>query len=288
MASNDETNEAEISLLFEDAKAKLDKIDAQTQKEKKQIVKDLANNLEGKIPTDTISIEIVNQLRGKVSERFIHNCLDEKYKQKSQVENARKQKKNQEGIDVENLAVIAPPNQEAEKKAITIEVDGREETAVSSPSFGPVISGTCTREEDDSIVSSCQSSQTIVKTDNRECDRCKIRGQKIDELEEKVQHYEKIIEDLPIKTADQIISAETYSRETDQHVSNRIFLSRNEVVIDCECSISWPIMQRYVQHIYKSGKPLEVWFNFRFNKQTATVIAAYPGRIAERNRIIWK
>ena len=113
MASNDETNEAEISLLFEDAKAKLDKIDAQTQKEKKQIVKDLANNLEGKIPTDIISIEIVNQLRGKVSERFIHNCLDEKYKQKSQVENARKQKKKkQEEVDVENLAVVAPPNQE--------------------------------------------------------------------------------------------------------------------------------------------------------------------------------
>jgi hypothetical protein len=47
-------------------------------------------------------------MRGKVSERFIHNCLDEKYKQKSQVENARKQKKkNQEEVDVENLAVIA-------------------------------------------------------------------------------------------------------------------------------------------------------------------------------------
>jgi hypothetical protein len=59
MASNDETNEAEISLLFEDAKAKLDKIDALTQKEKKQIVKDLAKDLEGQIPTDTISIEIV-------------------------------------------------------------------------------------------------------------------------------------------------------------------------------------------------------------------------------------
>ncbi|MGB8033288.1 MAG: hypothetical protein WCF03_05650 [Nitrososphaeraceae archaeon] len=54
MASNDETNEAEISLLFNDARDKLDKIDAQTQKEKRQIVKDLANNLEGKIPTDTI------------------------------------------------------------------------------------------------------------------------------------------------------------------------------------------------------------------------------------------
>ncbi|MGA7043859.1 MAG: hypothetical protein WBY71_09345, partial [Nitrososphaeraceae archaeon] len=97
MASNDETNEAEISLLFEDAKAKLDKIDTQTQKEKKQIVKDLAKDLEGQIPTDTISIEIVTQLHGKVSERFIHECLDEKYKQQHRIENAKKQKMRQEG-----------------------------------------------------------------------------------------------------------------------------------------------------------------------------------------------
>ena len=100
-----------------------------------------------------------------------------------------------------------------------------------------------------------------------------------------MQHYEKIIEDVSIKTADQIISAETHSIETGHHVNNSTSPSRNEVIIDFECSISWPIMQRYVQHIYKSGKPLEAWFNFRFNKQTATVIAAYPGRIAERNRI---
>ena len=138
----------------------------------------------------------------------------------------------------------SPPNQEDEKEAITINVDGREETAVPSPSSGSVVSGTCIREED-GIVPSCQSSQTIVKTDNSECDRCKILGQKIDELEEKVQHYEKIIEDVPIKTADQIISAETYSRETDQHVNNSTSPSGNEVVVDCECSISWPIMQRY-------------------------------------------
>ena len=103
LTSNNETNQAEISLFFEDAKAKLDKIDAQKQKEKKQIITQLAKDLEGKIATDTISIEIVVQLRGKVSERFIHNCLEEKYKQKRRVENARKQKK-QESVEEENLA----------------------------------------------------------------------------------------------------------------------------------------------------------------------------------------
>jgi hypothetical protein len=50
-------------------------------------------------------------------------------------------------------------------------------------------------------------------------------------------------------------------------------------------SISWPRMQKYLDHIYKSGKPLEVWFNFQLNRQTATVIDAYPGRVRERKRI---
>ena len=243
MIQNSNSGDKEISLLFNDARDKLDGIDKEAKKEKKQVIIQLAKDLDGKILTDTISIEIVNQLRGKVSERFIHNCLDEKYKQKSQVENARKQKKKKEEVDVENLAVLSPPNQEAEKEVITIDVDGREEIALPLPSSGPAISGTCIREED-GVVPSCENLQTIVKTENRECDRCKILGQKIDELEEKVEHYEKIIEGVPIKTADQIISAETYIRETDQHVNNSTSPSRNEVVIDCECSLSWPIMQR--------------------------------------------
>jgi hypothetical protein len=270
--------ESEVSLLFNDARTKLDNIDGQTKKEKKQVIIRLAKELEGKIFTDTISIEIVNQLRGRVSERFIHKCLDEKYKQKWQVENARKQKKGQQQEGTENVAALMPPNQEHEKEEIMIDNDGREETTVLTPS-----SENCTREEDEDTVPTC--TQTIVKTDNRECDRCKILGQKLDELEEKVQHYENIIEETPIKTADQIIITATSNRETDQHANNSTISSGNELVVDCECSISWPTMQRYVQHIYKSGKPLGVWINFQFNKQTGTVVAAYVGRIAERTRI---
>ncbi|MBV9176507.1 MAG: hypothetical protein JO297_05670 [Nitrososphaeraceae archaeon] len=132
--SENNNTDAEISLLFNDAITKLDKIDAEAKQEKKQIIIQLAKDLERKIRTDTISIEIVNQLRGRVSERFIHNCLEEKYKQKRQVENARKQKKKeQETAGVENLAVIPPLNQEDEKKAITVDNDGREGMIASSP-----------------------------------------------------------------------------------------------------------------------------------------------------------
>ena len=54
-------------------------LEADAEKEKTQIVKDLAKDLEGKIHTDEISDEIIFQLHGKVSESLIHSCLDEKY-----------------------------------------------------------------------------------------------------------------------------------------------------------------------------------------------------------------
>jgi hypothetical protein len=44
-------------------------------------------------------------------------------------------------------------------------------------------------------------------------------------------------------------------------------------------------MQRYVNFIYKSGKPLIVWFNGKIDKTTGNVLAAYPGLISERNKI---
>jgi hypothetical protein len=129
----EESYDETISSLFQDAVVKLDKVDTQAKESKKQIIIDLAKNLEGKIPTDTISIEIINQLRGQVSERFIRECLDEKYKQKVRVENARKQKyqirQEEEDKASGKLAAVTPLNQEVEedenKKVIIIDTDGR-------------------------------------------------------------------------------------------------------------------------------------------------------------------
>jgi hypothetical protein len=92
MEQNQNSIEQEISLLFEAAIAKLDRLQVQTNKAKREIVQSLAKDLEGKVPQESICIEIVTQLRGRVSSRFIWECLDEKYKQKYRVENAKKQK----------------------------------------------------------------------------------------------------------------------------------------------------------------------------------------------------
>jgi hypothetical protein len=89
----------------------------------------LARDLEGKIPTDEISSEIIHQLHGRVSQRLIHDCLDEKYKKKHRIENARKQKKNQEQ-DLAALDKAVPLNSE-----IVINTSGKQtvEPAAENP-----------------------------------------------------------------------------------------------------------------------------------------------------------
>jgi hypothetical protein len=117
--------EDELYAVFEEAKSKLDNIDIRAKNEKKQVIIQLAKDLEGKVPTDTISIEIVNQPRGRVSERFIHECLDDKYKQKYRVENAKKRKnKEEEKGNEQNLAAVALLNRETKRK-ITIIIDNQ-------------------------------------------------------------------------------------------------------------------------------------------------------------------
>ena len=81
----------------------------------------MAKNLEGKIRTDTICVEIVNQLRGQVSERFIRECLDEKYKEKVRVENARKQRPKKDK-ETDKLAAVTPLNQQ---EVVAVDANGR-------------------------------------------------------------------------------------------------------------------------------------------------------------------
>ena len=144
------TNENEIFLCFQVARKKLDKVDADAKKEKIQIVRDLARALEGKIPTDRIAVEIVHQLRGKVSERLIHGCLDEKYKCKYIVDNAKKQK-HRKRITNENLAAPVPLEQQVQKGEIMVDRAGNEVVPISAHdtnynSFG--YSGLLGREEE--------------------------------------------------------------------------------------------------------------------------------------------
>ena len=127
MLHHQKSNEEEVSLCFQAAMEKLDNVDADAKKQKRQIVQDLAKDLKGKIPTERIASEIVHQLRGKVSERLIHDCLDEEYKEKHRVNNARKQKRKHQST--EDLAALVPLKEgtiDRQEKKVVVDTLGNE------------------------------------------------------------------------------------------------------------------------------------------------------------------
>jgi hypothetical protein len=96
-SSNTRTSEhEEIALLFRMATDKLDQVETNAKKEKQQIVRDLARDLEKFLPIDRIASEIVEELREKVSKSVVYAALDERYKTSYRVQNARKRKKEKE------------------------------------------------------------------------------------------------------------------------------------------------------------------------------------------------
>jgi len=116
--------------LFENARTEFDKIDNNSKQQKNQVIKDLAKSLEGKIPIDSICIEITNQLRSRVSESFVRQCLDDKYKQSHRADNAKKQNRKQTSDKlkekVEKLASVTTLNQEDQNdKIIIVEATGQ-------------------------------------------------------------------------------------------------------------------------------------------------------------------
>jgi hypothetical protein len=129
---NSKSNEDAISLCFKAAKEKVEKVDADAEKKKKeadadaekkktQIVQDLAKSLEGKIPTERICNEIVHQMQGNPSPTLIRASLDEKYKEKRRVQNARKRKRNV----IEDLATVVLLDEEKPKQQIAVTQDGK-------------------------------------------------------------------------------------------------------------------------------------------------------------------
>lgn len=115
MVIDEHKSDKEVTVIFNDAIEKIRKVENDSVRQKKQIVIELAKNLEGRIATDTICIEIKTQLRGtNVSDRHIEECLEEKYKQAHRVKNALKRNKLiPESIKpTKNLAALSRLNSE--------------------------------------------------------------------------------------------------------------------------------------------------------------------------------
>ncbi|MFZ0510892.1 MAG: hypothetical protein WAM14_04730 [Candidatus Nitrosopolaris sp.] len=162
-------SDEEISMCIKAAIEKIDRVEEDAEKKKTEIVQDLAKDLEGKIATDSISNEIVHQLRCKISETLIRRCLDEKYKEKHRVANARKQKKKDEST--KDLAASVPLNNgdidPQEKKKIIIDTSGNE---IGSP---------------EPSVNDYDRKEILAQSnpiDATNCEQCEIKDTKIREL----------------------------------------------------------------------------------------------------------
>jgi hypothetical protein len=193
--------EADAKKKLETKKAK-SQIEAETKKAKSQIVQELARDLEGNIPTDEISSEITHHLHGKVSQRLIHDCLDEKYKKKHRVKNARKQKKKQE----QDLAALHMPvplnsqivvdnsgNQTVEPAAQTRQPDRSAETGINpyTPKLEPGSITTAAQQEE--VVNANRPRPGIGSVDQQHvCESCSTKDAKIMELKQALENLKTI------------------------------------------------------------------------------------------------
>lgn len=274
LAQSKEVYKDEVSLLVEDAIGKLDKVDAQAKDQKRQIVVDLAKSLEGKIPTDTICMNMVDQLHGRVSERFIRECLEEKYKQKIRVDNARKQKRQPESIVDNNLAVIPPLNAVVETDEITIlelddpmppsnndDEDKKSTTSVIDASTADI-----------SIVESSYQlqEQEKLKYQNNskinECSSCKDLYYKNLELEEALEKSNQMI------TADKLASVDTYGIVED--TDNQILRFEFPIKFD-------DVRRNMAILIPNTGINGNIWFCGEINKNTGKVVSSRIGRLSQ-------
>jgi hypothetical protein len=277
----EESYDETISSLFQDAVVKLDKVDAQAKESKKQIIIDLAKSLEGKIPTDTICIEIINQLRGQVSERFIRECLDEKYKQKVRVENARKQKyqirQEEEDKASGKLAAVTPLNQDEEeenKKVIIIDTDGRislqdDEEQEEGRQLSTTTTDSFTITGKPFVATSYQQQQQEQE----------IKEQTNNGLEERscIGLCDENQVESPEKSSQLITTAE------DDMLVEEISASTNENDIDIlpfEFSMIYRELRNHLTPLYtKIGDHGKVWFSGKINKNTGVVVSSNLGRI---------
>jgi myosin heavy subunit len=282
-------SEDEISGLVQTAIQKLDHIETNAKKEKTRIVQGLAKDLEGKIPIDRIAVEIVHQLRHKVSERLIHDCLDEKYKQKHRVENARKQRKNQSAEDLAAMVPLNNVNVERRKKEVVIDTSGNEivepQTSISERNDY--------NDRGNKVIS-----QQVTHRDLTECEDCEIKESKIKELEDALRKTTQLTPADQI-TVDKITQLQKELQERTRDLEDKTFQNAklldelkqlNEIqsngdspvtnahsdIIDFEFSLPYQVVQPYMAREFQLGKN-SVSFSVIVNVSTKKILSANVG-----------
>jgi hypothetical protein len=256
--------EKDIVLLVENAIDELNVIKDHSEKENKQIVSDLAKDLERIIPMDTICMEIVLRLHGHLSPRTIRKYLDLKYKIKSKVDNARKQKTNQL-----SLAALGPLNNNGGTVVVNdrndISFPGGDNKQPYQPSEisaeDSSSAGTLPQEESSSSTEQKQPCKAQVDPGLTECHGCIDKEERIKELEEVLQKIPQFI--AADKVGSSTVASEGLREEPEEPLEFEV--SKKE----------WEIRNYMNQIIY----PSRIWFNGRIDRKSGKIIYFGLGRL---------
>jgi hypothetical protein len=278
-----EDQDKEISCLFDEARSHLDNIENNSKQQKKQVVKDLAKRLEGKIPIDSICIEITNQLRGRISESFVRQCLDDKYKQRHRSDNAKKRYKEPNPIELEQvndtlLAAVTTLKEENEGDTIiTIESNGQafiQRKGNDNPAEEPFLNlkDPSTTDETKTRLSSKMSCYDEPKqqlklkpfdSGIKECSGCQQLHAKVIELSDALK-----------KATQFVIAGKTVYPDQSHETSD---------IVQFEYSMEFDKMQKYLAPLYpKIGPHGDVWLKGKIDKKTDKIISLDFGRINQQ------
>ncbi len=263
------------SLLVENAKHELEKVDSEAKGKKKQIIIELAKSMEGKVREEDISKEIIHHLHDQpIPDIFIRECFPEKYKQKYRVKIAKKQKKQRkEHKVIDKLEVLPSLNQEVKeiedkdekKKVMLVNVDGSTsiqngEDSESYVSGNPIETSAYPQQ---------YSKKSFQKKKNDE------------EIKEYSDYKEPLSENLELKEDEkpsQMIVSENKDSDDD---NNMVSKSDN---VNFEFSIPFgKIHDRLIPLKSKLLETAPIWFHGIVNKKTGKVVHSDFGRIGEIN-----
>jgi hypothetical protein len=260
--------EKDIVLLVENAIHKLKGVKEYTEKENKQIVSNLAKDLEGIMPMGTICMEIISRLHDHLSPRTIRKYLDVKYKVKSRVDNARKQKKNNQS----SLAALGPLNNVSgmvvvnDRNEISFP-DVNNKQSLQSSEISVIENSKAIRSlyQQESLNSTEQEQPSIGQdnTEITECRGCVQRDEKIKELEES---HQKVQQFTPADKMGPFVATESHKEKIEEPIEFEV------------SKMGWEIRDFFISNNIRSTKDT-IWFSGRIDRTTGKIINFDLGRI---------
>lgn len=260
--------EKDIVTIVENAIEKLNVVKENAKKENKQIVSDLAKDFEGIIPMDTICAEIINRLDGHLSSRTIRKYLDEKYKVKYKMENARKQKKNSQS----SLAVQGPLNNEGgtvvvnDRNSISFPNEDSKHyfqpSQISTDDSPPVRS--LSQQESSSSTEQKQPSLGQVNTGLTECPGCIEKQEENNQLKEVLQNVQQFT--TADKMGSSAVATEGLKEEPEEPIEFEVSKTGSE------------LREFLISNNIRSTKDT-IWFNGKIDRNSGKVVYFGLGRL---------